>query len=85
MNATYLGIYGDFSFHHQPFVYFERFQDPNSSNRREHLKDEEDFFYALRAGTLGQVSFVKPYSTLSFHPEFVNPTRMIDSQNKVRK
>lgn len=48
-----------FQFHHQPFAYFANYADGTQA-KKDHLKDETDFLAAARAGTLPQVSFVKP-------------------------
>jgi phospholipase C len=61
---------GVFQYHHQPFVYFKRFENPESEDRKAHLKDEQDFFRDIASGTLPQVSFIKPYQ--DFHPEYSN-------------
>jgi acid phosphatase len=49
----------DFQPHHQPFNYYARFA-PGTADRAEHLKDGEDFFHDIDAGTLPRVSFYKP-------------------------
>ncbi|MFD2871833.1 alkaline phosphatase family protein [Mucilaginibacter ximonensis] len=56
-----------FSYHHQPIVYFARYT-PGSKDRKEHLKDEDDFFVAAKNGTLPEVSFVKPTGVENEHP-----------------
>jgi len=48
-----------FQFHHQPFAYFANYADGTQA-KKDHLKDEKEFFTAAAAGTLPQVSFVKP-------------------------
>jgi len=53
----------------QPFLYFERFKDLTSLDSRTHLKDENDFFNNLAAGTLPSVSFVKPSPLANFDSE----------------
>jgi acid phosphatase len=56
-----------FAFHHQPFVYFERYKEA-SPDRKLHLKDERDFLLDLKKGRLPQVCFVKPLDKHSEHP-----------------
>ena len=60
-----------FQYHHQPFVYFEKYADGTEA-KKEHLKDEEDFFNAAREGTLPAVSFVKPLGINNEHPGYAN-------------
>jgi len=57
--------------HHQPFNYFARFE-PGSSERAEHLKDENDFVAAIDAGTLPQVAFFKPAGRYTEHPSYTD-------------
>jgi acid phosphatase len=57
--------------HHQPFNYFARFA-PGTADRARHLKDGEDFFKDVAAGTLPQVSFYKPVGRLNQHPSYTN-------------
>lgn len=56
-----------FTYHHQPFAYFERYA-PGTKGRAEHLKDEKDFLAAAKNGTLPAVSFVKPIGLENEHP-----------------
>ena len=58
-----------FQFHHQPFAYYKAYADGTPA-RAAHLKDEEDFFAAAKAGTLPAVSFVKPIGSLNEHPGY---------------
>ncbi len=58
-----------FQFHHQPFNYFLRYA-PGSPDRDAHLKDEVEFIAAAQAGTLPQVSFVKPLGNENEHPGY---------------
>jgi phospholipase C len=58
-----------FQYHHQPFVYFERYGDATSA-KHEHLFDEQDFIARAKAGTLPAVSFVKPLGTVNEHPGY---------------
>src|SRR5262249_5338766 len=59
-----------FQYHHQPFVYFARYA-PGQPGRA-HLKDEQEFLAAARAGTLPQVSFVKPMGIDNEHPGYAD-------------
>ncbi len=59
-----------FQFHHQPFAYFADYA-PGTPGRA-HLKDEKDFVAAVAAGTLPQVSFVKPYGVENEHPGYAS-------------
>jgi phospholipase C len=60
-----------FQYHHQPFVYFKNFKD-GSANKKEHLKDEDDFIAAVQNGTLPSVSFVKPLGNNNEHPGYAS-------------
>ncbi|HYU20942.1 MAG TPA: alkaline phosphatase family protein [Chloroflexota bacterium] len=55
-----------FQFHHQPFVYFERYAE-GTPDRAAHLKDESELLDALGEGSLPAVSFVKPLGTYDEH------------------
>jgi len=57
--------------HHQPFNYFARFA-PGTADRATHLKDGEDLFRDIDAGTLPQVSFYKPVGRLTQHPSYTD-------------
>jgi phospholipase C len=61
----------DFQPHHHPFNYFARFA-PGGADREAHLKDGEEFFRAIDAGTLPQVSFYKPTGDLNEHPGYTD-------------
>lgn len=61
----------NFQAHHQPFNYYARFA-PGSAERERHLKDGEDFFNAIDAGTLPQVAFYKPVGDLNEHPGYTD-------------
>ena len=56
-----------FQFHHQPYTYFERYRE-GSLDRERHLRDGEDFFRAIREGTLPRVSFYEPIGKHNEHP-----------------
>jgi phospholipase C len=59
-----------FQFHHQPFVYFANYADGMPG--RSHLKDQNDFVSAAKAGSLPAVSFVKPVGEANEHPNYAN-------------
>ncbi len=65
-----------FQYHHQPFVYFEDYA-PGTEGRT-HLRDEDEFIDAARAGTLPTVSFVKPYGSENEHPGYASESRGSD-------
>ena len=60
-----------FQFHHQPFVYFANYADGTPA-RAEHLRDEQDFLAAAKAGTLPSVAFVKPIGEQNEHPGYTD-------------
>jgi phospholipase C len=60
-----------FQFHHQPFIYFEKYADGKPA-KAEHLKDEEDFFKSLKDGTTPAVSFIKPFGIDNEHPGYTD-------------
>ncbi len=60
-----------FQYHHQPFLYFKSFEN-GSQNKKDHLKDEVDFFNSLQNGTLPSVSFIKPLGIDDEHPNYSN-------------
>jgi phospholipase C len=57
--------------HHQPFAYFANYADGTRA-KREHLKDEEDFWRDLAGGRLPAVSFFKPIGPLNEHPGYAD-------------
>ncbi len=57
--------------HHQPFNYFARFA-PGTPDRSEHLKDAADFIADIENGSLPQVAFYKPESSLNEHSGYAN-------------
>jgi acid phosphatase len=59
-----------FQFHHQPLNYFARYA-PGQPGRA-HLQDEQDFLYAVGAGALPAVSFVKPLGVENEHPGYAS-------------
>lgn len=60
-----------FQFHHQSLAYFKNYAD-GTEGRKEHLKDEKDFFNELASGKLRQVSFVKPIGENNQHPGYAS-------------
>ncbi|WNV06307.1 alkaline phosphatase family protein [Candidatus Methylospira mobilis] len=60
-----------FQFHHQPFVYFQRYAK-NTDERKKHLKDEEDFIKSIESGNLPAVSFYKPIGNFNEHPGYAD-------------
>ena len=60
-----------FQFHHQPFAYFANYADGTAA-KAEHLRDEDDFWRDVAAGTLPAVSFVKPNGPLNEHPGYTD-------------
>lgn len=63
----------NFQYHHQPYNYFARYA-PGTADRAAHLKDEENFLAAARAGSLPSVSFVKPVGAENEHPGYASET-----------
>jgi len=61
----------EFQFHHQPFVFYERYAE-GTPGRREHLRDETEFLEDLRTGRLPAVSFIKPIGPLNQHPGYAD-------------
>lgn len=56
-----------YAWNHEPFVYFKNY-GPETEGRKKHLKDENDYLEAAKAGTLPAVSFVKPGHGFDEHP-----------------
>jgi acid phosphatase len=63
-----------FQFHHQVFAFFARYAD-GTPGRAQHLKDEQDFWGALREGKLPAVAFIKPLGPDNEHPGYASLTR----------
>lgn len=63
-----------FQFHHQPFAFYANYADGKPA-KAEHLKDETDFFAALKNNTLPAVSFVKPLGPDNEHPGYTDLAR----------
>jgi acid phosphatase len=61
-----------FQFHHQPFAYFQNYGD-GTDGRKQHLKDESDFYAAIQDNTLPAVAFVKPLGAENEHPGYAVP------------
>ncbi|HEX9106004.1 MAG TPA: alkaline phosphatase family protein, partial [Longimicrobiales bacterium] len=70
-----------FQFHHQAFAYFANYAD-GTPGRAAHLKDETEFMQAAAAGTLPEVSFVKPLGANNEHPGY---TDIISGENHVEQ
>ena len=60
-----------FQYHHQPFAYFAAYADGTEAKKK-HLLDEEEFWKAVKEGTLPAVSFVKPIGPLNEHPGYAD-------------
>jgi phospholipase C len=71
LNAGRPPLVVKFTYHHQPFNYFAS-TAPGTIARAEHLRDGgvegAEFIKAIDAGTLPQVAFYKPQSSLNEHP-----------------
>ena len=62
-----------FQWHHQPFVYYERWGgDGSALAESPHLQDDNQYYHDLRAGTLPQVSFLKPVGVYNDHPGYAS-------------
>ena len=59
----------NFQFHHQPFAYFDNYEDLMSER---HLLDGRDFIWDIVHNTLPQVVFYKPIAELNEHPDYAN-------------
>jgi phospholipase C len=70
-----------FQYHHQPFAYFAAYADGTEAKKK-HLLDEEEFWTAVKAGTLPAVSFVKPIGPLNEHPGYAD---VISGQEHIAK
>ncbi len=71
----------DFKYHHQPLAYFARYADGTAA-KREHLRDEEDFWKAVEEGRLPAVAFVKPTGPLNEHPGYAD---LLSGQQHIAK
>ena len=63
-----------FQFHHQPFAYFANYADGTAA-KKEHLKDEQDFFAAVADNSLPSVVFIKPFGDDNEHPGYASLER----------
>ncbi|MBV8425102.1 MAG: hypothetical protein JO349_07915 [Candidatus Eremiobacteraeota bacterium] len=61
-----------FQYHHQPFVYYQRWGTDLSQAKLEHLQDETQFFADLKNGSLPSVAFIKPVGVDNEHPNYAN-------------
>jgi acid phosphatase len=61
-----------FQWHHQPFVYFQRWGGTGGSAlpASEHLQDDTKFYTDLSGGTLPAVAFIKPVGIDNDHPSY---------------
>jgi phospholipase C len=66
-----------FQFHHQPYVYYQKYAD-GTALKAAHLKDETEFMTAAQNGTLPPVSFIKPIGANNEHPGY---TDLITGEN----
>lgn len=60
-----------FQYHHQPFAYFAKYGD-NTEGRKQHLRDEKEFYADLDKGQLPPVSWVKFYGIENEHPGYAD-------------
>jgi phospholipase C len=63
-----------FQYHHQPYIYFEKYGDATAA-KAEFLKDEEDFYTDLKDGKLPSVSFIKLLGLDNEHPGYASLLR----------
>jgi phospholipase C len=63
-----------FQYHHQPFIYFEKYADATPA-KAEFLKDEQDFYEDLKNGKLPSVSFIKLMGLDNEHPGYASLMR----------
>ena len=70
-----------FQYHHQPFAYFKAYADGTQA-KQQHLLDEEEFWKAVKEGTLPAVAFVKPIGPLNEHPGYAD---LISGQEHIAK
>ncbi|MGE5260248.1 MAG: acid phosphatase [Actinomycetota bacterium] len=59
----------EFQFHHQPFAYFDNYEE---LMRERHLLDARDLTWDIVHDTLPQVVFYKPIGELNEHPGYAN-------------
>jgi acid phosphatase len=70
----------EFQFHHQPFAYFDNYEE---LMRERHLLDARDFIWDIAHDTLPQVVFYKPIGELNEHPGYANVLEGDDHLAKV--
>ncbi|MGP6188894.1 MAG: phospholipase C [Vulcanimicrobiaceae bacterium] len=73
-----------FQWHHQPFVYYRRWGGTGGSAlaTSPYLQDDSKFYSDLAAGTLPQVSFIKPVGIDNEHPSY---SALAEGQANVQK
>jgi phospholipase C len=61
-----------FQWHHQPFVYYQRWGGTGGSllASSPHIQDDTKFYTDLSGGTLPQVTFIKPVGIDNDHPSY---------------
>ncbi len=64
---------GAFQFHHQAFNFYATYA-PGTTARKEHLRDEAEFFTQASTGKLPTVSFIKPLGENNEHPGYASET-----------
>ena len=60
---------GAFQFHHQAFNFYAHYA-PGTAARKDHLRDEAEFFIQAQQGKLPAVSFIKPLGENNEHPGY---------------
>ncbi len=70
----------NFQYHHQPFVYYANYA-PETTARREHLKDKNQLFSDLK-GDFPKVAFFKPVGSKNQHPGYAT---ILDADNEVKE
>jgi phospholipase C len=68
-----------FQYHHQPFIYFDKYKDGTQA-KADHLKDETDMMALIASGNLPNVSFFKPVGIENEHPNYSN---LINGENHI--
>jgi phospholipase C len=76
----------NFQFHHQALNYFATYA-PGTKARKLHLRDEAEFIQDAKAGTLPEVSFIKPIGEENEHPGYASETQgsshLVDLMNAI--
>jgi acid phosphatase len=71
-----------FQWHHQPFAYYQRWAgDGSALAESPHLQDDNKYYHDLHAGTLPQVSFIKPVGVYNDHPGY---SALAEGQSKLQ-